>query len=428
MPASVRIFHAEEAPAPIYGHARLPKWIIALPTSSLTTTAKTVLAAILGCCFGDSRSCDPTVDDLVEKSGCPKRSVERALRELLTYPLIRRETEPGRAGSPRKTTILFDPTSAKPIAPSGPQLPANLAVFTATVADNPATVADNPSFKFEQKFLRFTTTTTETPSQVDPLIERAVELFPLLSIDPTPILGLLELHGPELVECSLDLAAAKRKNSGGKTPTQIRWIAVTLENWQSDIAKRLATPRSIRAQVPRPPSSAPPLARSAPSSAQLALPAGSFTAAWAAMQRGDESAAERILTCPAEPEKETGCGTSAKTPPQPAGDPSRTEPNYTAGKTPRQNEPSESPDQRARLDSNQQPSDSKSAYSRIRTCLCNNQPRSPERTARPAPSTPVVKTIRGSIVREPLTPTPNGRQPSITSQIQGGHDDASDFD
>jgi hypothetical protein len=247
------------------GHARIPKWITAIPAPELSDAAKVVLDAILGHCFGDSRECYPTLAQLSTDAGkMNRRKLQRALDELKNFPkhpLIMRTPERSRpGGNDWKTTVLFDPKGDR-----CPRLGGDTSVTTPRHQCHPPMTLVSPppsliSTRVKQNFLEFErTTTTEpepssslesiseptdpTPPSASPeVVGHAAKLFPETQADPAPLEREISQHGISRVAMGLELAQLLAKDSKRK-PRIFRWLHGTLENWRN------RSTESIRAEL-----------------------------------------------------------------------------------------------------------------------------------------------------------------------------------
>jgi hypothetical protein len=325
MTASLRIFQAEDAPVPVSaGHAQIPKWITELQNSELNACAKTVLAALVGLCFGESVSCYPTVKELSGKSGMAPRSVQRALSTLTAFGLIARTLDPSKPGTPWKTTILFERsgrhrrTDRLPETDQGPrQFCHPPTPILSPPHANSVTPHQPHKYARKQGFLEFdkktTTIGTEPSSSFSTALERisdqAGSLFPEVKSDTSLLDREITEHGIEKVALALELGQFLAGDSKRK-PRIFRWLHGTLANWSQ------RSTESIRAEIAavkgaRP---APPVSHRAPPPQSVSEPAGTIMTLWQQIKRGEIELAEAALA-----EEKAGCGQSAKITPQPAG-------------------------------------------------------------------------------------------------------------
>jgi hypothetical protein len=184
------------------------------------------------------------------------------------------------------------------------------------------------------------------------LIDRAAVLF--TNATPRKVRAAIRKHGSLAVERALDVAQDKK-------PESIGYLLGILRNWEEEgIAKQ--RPPTLKVVAPEPPRAGraipPPLTRAdMPGGDELAaiIDQASGHGTSAAMWRVSLRSWVEAGLMPADgipPEllergaKNTGCrANSAKSPRQPAGDPSRSESNCTVNQSPRQNQPGASPDQ-----------------------------------------------------------------------------------
>lgn len=392
---SLRIHLEEDAFADpqSMGFARVPRSITS--SREISRIAKIALDAILGFCWGDERICYPSLDELERASALPRRTLQRALEELVRLKRIHRERDPSRRLRVWVIRILFDPRNPQIAQSPIPEIPANDAptrhqwrVHAPPVAPQRATGGASPSFKFEQSLLDFTKTKTgeESSSSLSSLQEPEGESNPLA---PTPELVAELMSLPGATEQKIRVAVEEHglewvDRAAGitvKAPAEKRCWAYFLRilaNFRGPEgpAPPRVRPKRHQPEIPRVKTidEAPPVpytaellaehveAAKAPgwagqllrSELRRSIDAGLIPADLVGM-------VPRTWLCPEPETKKPAAGRVDKLPPQPVGDPSSTAPNSTGGINPRQNQARRSPDQRARKDSNLQPSDSKSA-------------------------------------------------------------------
>ena len=117
--APYRVIYADDAPPAQTGYTRVPREVTATKCAELSARAKVVLTAIIGTCWGDSRTTYASVDELATKSGYSRRAAQIALHDLVDAKRIARDRDRDKPGSPWRTVVLVDP-GMKPRAPKEP--------------------------------------------------------------------------------------------------------------------------------------------------------------------------------------------------------------------------------------------------------------------------------------------------------------------
>jgi hypothetical protein len=370
---SLRIFHGE----PSFddrqrGHVTIPRWIQSL--TEIPPTGKAVLVALIGGCRDNGRVCRMPFRKLAAMSGLKVRTVKYWIGRLTTLGFILRREDVERSGEAWETTLLFDPRGLDDTRPKTCPTPDNQLSHPRQPVVPPQTTSCPPHYRLSQTQLPFSENSESVSSSP---LESNSETPPTPQSEGFP-------HAP------YSQGVPVKTGSGCAA-----WYHAATE----PIVLRNFNPPAPVEPDPEPDKSAEMVA-----------------AGWRSWLPKTEPAAE----------KKTGCEASRKSPPQPAGVQIHSInpvplPDHTVKACPRQEtRPKNGSGQRARQDSNLQPSDSKFAP-------CPTVPRLDCSAKTPDDEAPnqedSIKT-RGSSIRGFSRSTDLGTPLDPTSQPTGSKEDA----
>jgi Helix-turn-helix domain len=258
----------------ISGWSMDPMWVKAIPGSYLSTTAKTLLSAIIGFCTGQDRNEYPSVNDMAAAIGEKKCKTERALAELKEFDLVDFAPDRTRKGHPYKMALRFDPRKGCPdhlidrrdrgwardptSAGAGPHQrrrgtpPAPARDHTSAGAGPLALCSIAGAIEIKDREIQTTTDASSSSSNssfdaiIDPpeptepsgpiadLRARYEELFPEVQGWLFPVDEQVRVHGAEKVELALNEAAIAKADPKRRSPERFTYVGAVLSKWANE--------------------------------------------------------------------------------------------------------------------------------------------------------------------------------------------------